>query len=193
MSGNEVGFGLVGFAAGHAIGAFGSSSHVEVAQRGIAEAVNAVEPGEHVLHQQLGLAVGVGGIEARIFLDRNRLRLAIDGGGGGEDEAAGAVGENGLKQAKGGGGVVAKEGFRMDHGLAGLDEGGEVENGRRMAGLVFVASMKSSSIAGRSAKSPIERTRRREGPDRACRGSNYRIQWPCDPGQAKKPATVPPI
>ncbi len=121
-------FGLVRFAAGDAVGTFGGSSDVEVAQRSVAQAMDAVEPGEHVLDQQLGLAIGIGGAEARIFLDGNRLRLAIDGGSGGEDEAAGAVGEHGLKQGKSGGGVVAKEELRMNHGFAGFNEGGEVEN-----------------------------------------------------------------
>jgi hypothetical protein len=37
------------------------AGHVEVAQRSIAQPVNAIQPGQHLLHQQLGLAVGVGG------------------------------------------------------------------------------------------------------------------------------------
>jgi hypothetical protein len=53
--------------------ALGRAGHVEVAQRGGAQAVNPVEPAEHVLHQQLGFAVGIGGLEARIFLNRHRL------------------------------------------------------------------------------------------------------------------------
>src|SRR5208337_880072 len=58
---DEMGLGRMGLAASNAVGAFGSSSHVEVAQRSVTEAVNAVEPGEHVLDEELGLAVGVGG------------------------------------------------------------------------------------------------------------------------------------
>ena len=74
-SGNQVRLGLVGLAAGDALGTLGRSGHIEVAQRGVAQAVNPVEPAQHVLDQQFGLAIGVGGQEARIFLDGNRLGL----------------------------------------------------------------------------------------------------------------------
>ena len=56
--GDDVGFGLVGFAA---VGE--RAGDVEVAQGGVAEAVDLVEPAEHVLDEELGLAVGVGGVE----------------------------------------------------------------------------------------------------------------------------------
>ena len=88
--GNQMGLGFVGFAAGDAAGAFGCAGHIEVAQGGEAEAMNAVKPGEHVFDQQLGFAVSIGGLEAGIFSDGNGFRLAIDGGGGGEDDACGA-------------------------------------------------------------------------------------------------------
>ena len=57
---NQVGFRVVGFAAGDALGTFRRAGYVEVAQRGIAQAVNAIEPAEHVLDKQLGLAIGIG-------------------------------------------------------------------------------------------------------------------------------------
>ena len=38
------------------------------------------------------------------------------------------MGEDGLEQGEGGGGVVAEELLGMEHGLAGLDEGGKVED-----------------------------------------------------------------
>ena len=90
--------------------------------------MNAIQPGEHLLDQELGLAVGVGGEQARIFLNRNGFRLAVDGGGGGEDQAAGTVGEHGLKQGKRRGGVVAEEDLGAHHRLAGFNEGGKVED-----------------------------------------------------------------
>src|ERR1017187_944617 len=126
---NEVGFRFVGFAAGDAAGAFRSTRDVEVAERGVAQAVDSIEPLEHVLDEKLGFPIIVGGAEARIFLDRDRLRLAINGGRGRKDQAAWTMGQNRLKEGKGGGGVVTKKELGMKHGLACLDEGGEVENG----------------------------------------------------------------
>jgi len=62
---------------------------VEVAQGRVAQTVDLVEPGEHLLDHQLGLAVDVGGAEARGLLNRDRLRLTVDGGGGRKDQAPG--------------------------------------------------------------------------------------------------------
>ena len=59
---DEVRFGVVGLAAGDAVGALGGASDVEIAQRGIAEAVNSVEPGEHVFNEKFGFAVDIGGL-----------------------------------------------------------------------------------------------------------------------------------
>ena len=73
------------------IGALGSAGHIEVAQGGVAQAVDAVEPGEHVLDHQLGLAIDIGGIEARVFLDGNRLGLAVDRSRGRKDQASWAA------------------------------------------------------------------------------------------------------
>ncbi len=109
-------------------GAFRCSGHVEVAQRGIAQAVNAVEPGEHLLDEELGFAIGVGGEKTRILMNRNGFRLSIDGGGGGKDQPPGTMGQHSFKQGQGCGGVVAEEDFGADHGLAGFNERGEVEN-----------------------------------------------------------------
>ena len=118
-------------------GPFVCAGHVEVAQRGAAQTVNPVEPVEHLFNQKLGLAVGVGRKQARIFLDGNRFRLAVDGGGGGEDQTAGAVGQDGLKQCEGGGGVVTKVLLGMEHGLAGLNEGGKVQDAVEGSSLGF--------------------------------------------------------
>ena len=126
---NQMGFRVVGFAAGDAIGAFGSPSDIEVAQRGVAQAVDSIEPPQHVLDQELGLSISIGGAEARIFLDGDRLRFAVNGGCGRKDKAARSMGQNRLEKGEGGGGVVAKKVLGMKHGLAGLDEGGEVKNG----------------------------------------------------------------
>jgi len=78
--GDDVGFGLVGLAA---VGE--GSGYVEVAEGGVAEAVEAVEPAEHMLDEELGFAVGVRGSEFCGLFDGGNFRFAVDGGGGGED------------------------------------------------------------------------------------------------------------
>ena len=125
---DEVGFRLVGFTAGDAVWPLGRPSHVEIAQRGVVQAVNAVEPGEHMFNQQLGFAVSVGGLKARIFLNRHALRFTINRSGGGKDEPARSVGKHSFKEGEGGGGVIAEVDFGLDHGFAGFDESGEVEH-----------------------------------------------------------------
>ena len=50
--------------------AFDRAGHVEVAQARIAKAVDAVQPGQHLLHQQLALAIGIG---------RSRLASSVIG------------------------------------------------------------------------------------------------------------------
>ena len=99
--------------------------------------MDAVEPAQHLLNQQLGLAIGIGRKQARIFFDWNHFRLAVDGGGGGEDQPAGAVGEHGFEQGERGGGVVAEELLGMEHGLAGLDERGKVKDAVEGSSLRF--------------------------------------------------------
>jgi hypothetical protein len=81
-----------------------------------------------VLHQQLGFSVCIGRQQARVFFDGNRFRFSVDGCGGGEDQAARPMGQDGFKQGKSGSCVVAKVDLGPGHGLAGLDEGGKVEN-----------------------------------------------------------------
>src|SRR6185437_10409 len=120
---DDMRLGLMGLAA-----SFDGSGDVEVAEAGVAEAVDAVEPFEHMLDQQLGFAIGVGGFEGGVFADGGGFGLAVDGGGGGKDEAVDSRGEHGLKQAEGGGGVVAEIDFWMLHAFAGLDERGEVHD-----------------------------------------------------------------
>ena len=120
---------FVGFSSDNfAVGLPARSGHIEVPQRGIAEAVNAIQPGEHLFDQEFGLAIGVGGKQTRILFNWNGFRLSVDCGSGGKDQAAGAVSEHGLKQRKGCRGVVAEVDFGAHHGLSGFNEGGKVED-----------------------------------------------------------------
>src|ERR1700734_1350311 len=61
---NDVGLGLMRFAP-----AGNGPSNVEITQAGIAQAMNAVDPGEHLLHQQLRFSISIGGNEGGVFSD----------------------------------------------------------------------------------------------------------------------------
>lgn len=113
----------MGFAA-----AWDGSRDIEVAEAGIAEAVDAVEPGEHLLDEQLGFAVGVGRAEWRVLADGSGFRLAVNGRCRGENEAIDADREHGLKEAEGGCAVVAEIEFRLFHAFAGFNESGKVHD-----------------------------------------------------------------
>src|SRR5580658_6775524 len=71
--GDEVRLRLVGFA----LVRTKRSRRIEIAQAGIAQAVNLMEPGQHSLHQQLRFAVGVGRTEGIVLLDRSAIGIAI--------------------------------------------------------------------------------------------------------------------
>ncbi len=81
-----------------------------------------------MLDQQLGIAVGICRLQPGIFFYWNGFRLAIDSGGRREDQPSWAVSEHRFKQRQRGSCVVAEKLLRMEHGLAGFDEGGKVEN-----------------------------------------------------------------
>jgi hypothetical protein len=128
---DEMRLGLVGFAAGddaRAVLRFRSAGDIEIAQRGGAKAVSAVEPTEHLLDQELGFAIGVGGAEGGAFRDGNGFRLAVYGGCRAENKTLRSATENGFEQGERGGGVIAEVGFRGFHRFAGFNEGGEVED-----------------------------------------------------------------
>ena len=50
---DEMGFRLMCLASGYAFGALGRAGHVEVAQRGGPQAVDAMHPGKHLLDEEL--------------------------------------------------------------------------------------------------------------------------------------------
>ena len=174
---NEVRFGLVGFAAGDDSAAltagFGSAGDVEVAQGGGAQAVNLVKPAEHVFDEELGFAVGVGGTQGGGFGDGDGFRLAVNGGGGAENEAFGSGGENGFEQGQGRGGVVAEVDFGLLHGFAGFDEGGEVQDA--IEGGLFSGSLtKKAFDAGAIGDIGLDEFDACRDRDRGGRGRDYR-------------------
>src|SRR5216683_4471564 len=94
----------------------GGAGSIEIAETGVAEAVNLVEPGEHLFDDQFGFAVGVGGMERVSFFDGRAIGSAVEGGRGGENEARDLVGMHSFEHIESVGGVVAKELFRDLHG-----------------------------------------------------------------------------
>src|SRR5947209_1087163 len=120
---NEVRLGLVRLAV-----AFDGAGDVEVAEAGVAQAVDAVDPGEHVFDEELAFAVGVGGQKAGVFGDGSGFWFAVAGGCGTEDDAVVAGGEHGLKQREGGDSVVAEVELGELHAFAGFNESGEVHD-----------------------------------------------------------------
>src|SRR5215469_11995717 len=89
--------------------AVGSGSRgVEVTQAGIAKSVGALEPGEHLFNEELGFAVGIGGGKLVVFGNRNGLRLSVNGGSGGENEAQNVVAEHHAQKREGTRGVVVE-------------------------------------------------------------------------------------
>lgn len=108
--------------------------------------MDAIHPGEHVLDEELGFAIGVGWEQASIFLNRDNFWLSIDGCRGGKYETAGSVSEHGFKQGKGGGCVVSKKYFGVEHGLASFNEGGKMEDS--VEGLACVARQNEKVFKG---------------------------------------------
>ncbi len=94
-----MGFGLVRFPAGDSVGPHRSSSHIEIAERRVPQAVDLVEPTEHVFHQELGFSVNIGGLVPGVFGDRNGFRLAVNSRRGGKHDLAGSVGDHRFQKA----------------------------------------------------------------------------------------------
>ena len=92
---DQVGLGIVALAV-----ALGGTGGVEVAQRGAGEASGGGGPAEHALEEELGLAVGVGGLRGGVFGDRQVFGIAVDGGGGAEDEALDSGGDHGVEDGE---------------------------------------------------------------------------------------------
>src|SRR5439155_5796122 len=100
---DEMRFGVVIF--GMAVPCAGG---VEIAKDGVAESMNLAEPFEHDFGLQLGLAVGIDGKFANVLADRNSLREAEDGAGGGEHKTQDFVAKAGFEKCERSGSVVAE-------------------------------------------------------------------------------------
>ena len=103
---------------------------VEVAQqRHVHLGVGLAAVGEHHLVHQLAGAVGVGGAaHTAVLIDGHLLRVAIDGGGGGEHQIVHAVAAHGGQHGEGGGEVVGVVLDGLAHALAHRLVGGELDH-----------------------------------------------------------------
>src|SRR6185312_4775991 len=114
--GDQVRLGFVGFAV-----SIDRARDVEVAERSVTQAVDAVEPGQHLLDEELGLAIRIGRGKPRGFEDRRGFGLAIDGSGRAEDKVLRATGYKGFEQRERRRGVGAEVEAGVFHRLAGFN------------------------------------------------------------------------
>ena len=103
---------------------------VEVAQQGDVPArIAKLQVGQDLLDEQLGATVGVGGRGGEILADGDAGRVAVDGGGGTEDQVAHPGVGHGAAQAEGSANVVVVVLKGDLGGLAHRLEPGEVDDG----------------------------------------------------------------
>lgn len=109
--------------------AFVRADRVEVAQDADPPGgVGAVEVAQHVFDDQLGPAVGVGCRERVIFGQRQALWVAVDGGGGTEDEGLDTAFAHGAEQAMRADDVVVVVFERFFDGFADRFEPGKMDD-----------------------------------------------------------------
>ena len=101
---------------------------VEVTQAAAGHVVQAVHPGEHALDHVFALAVGAAGLHRLVLADGQALRLLVEVGGGGEDEARDPLFGGGLQQVAAGQHVVAQVAPGPLHALVDQGVGGEVQD-----------------------------------------------------------------
>ncbi len=128
--GNEVRLGIVILADETVLGRTGS---VEIAQEDALEPVGALAILAHPLEHELGAAVGIDGILLLRLGNRHLRRLAVSGARGREDELLRAGQHHRAQKHQRLGDIVLIVLQRILHGLAHLDEGGEVDDGVELA------------------------------------------------------------
>ncbi len=126
QEGDQVGFGLMLLAqVGFGLGCAG----VEVAEDHAAEASVAVEIGEDALDHGFRFSIGADGGEGRILGDGRFFRIAVDGGGGGKNQALHIGSGHGFEKRERSAEVVGEVELGLAGGFADGDVGGEVDHG----------------------------------------------------------------
>jgi hypothetical protein len=104
---------------------------IEVAQRGVAQAVDLVGPVQNALQDVLRFAVGAAGNDALAALDRHFRRIVEEVGSGAEDEAGHATIDGALDQVEPVDHIVAQVEKGLAHRLADQGVRGKVHHGVR--------------------------------------------------------------
>src|SRR5271154_1687673 len=99
---------------------------IEITQTGVAQAVDTMKPGQHVLDEKFRFSIGIGGKKRVILLDGRSYGIAIESSGGGKDNSRNAVSENGFEQGQAAGGIIAEVALGNFHRFAGFDQRGKM-------------------------------------------------------------------
>lgn len=159
--GDQVGLGVVAFAQAR-VGA----GDVEVAQAGRTDAVHARELGQCGVDGGLGGAVGVAGADGGVLADLGGFGFAVDGGGGGEDDACDAVGAHGLQQGQRAADVAVPVALGAGHRFGHHRAGGEVQHGldsvagEDVGGAFADAALDEAAPSGTASRCPVDRSSR---------------------------------
>ena len=94
------------------------ASHIEIAQRGSAQAVGVGKGRDHVVDGQLGRTIRIGGLGWHVFRNRDLVGLTVGCSGGGKDEVFDVVIPHGIKQRQGSNDVVLPVLIWFFHGFA---------------------------------------------------------------------------
>ncbi len=117
---------------------------IEITQHHIAHAVRGGDVMQHDLGHQLRHAVGRQRPRRRILGDRRAIRIAVDGRGGGKDEARNVAADGDVEQIARRHGVVAivaeriAHRFRHDDGAREVDDGIDMVRGDHAFDQVFI-------------------------------------------------------
>lgn len=102
---------------------------VEIAQRGVAQAMRGAAILKHIFDRQFAACIGADGGEGGVFADRHRIGRAVDGASAGEYDFGDGGGVHGLQENQAAGNIVAVKAQRLAHRFADLDITGEMHHG----------------------------------------------------------------
>jgi len=125
--------------------ATGGAGSVEISQARIAQAMNFVEPCEHLFHEELGFSVRVHRVERVRFFDRGAFGYSIQSRRGRKNKSRHFVSQHCFQEGQRIGRIIPEVTLRDLHGFAGLDPCREVHYSFKIAGLQN--SVESGAIA----------------------------------------------
>ena len=176
---------------------------VEVAQRHGAQAVGGGVVAQDLLDHPLRAAVGIDRRLWPVLGDRLAGARAVGGAGAGEDDPADAVRAHRIQQAKRADDVVAVVEPRIEHRLADIGEGGEVDDRVRTmrrqhlgeaVGVEQVAALERAPLhrMGEAAREVVVGDRRVAGPRQRLAGVRADVARPAGDQDRRHAATPSP-